>query len=226
MGDTAWVEIADPADGTVTWRFDRAFMESRWTCTWGCGCLGILDRPAADLQQGCCSVGAQMADDVEAMTVSASAAAIPLHLWQHHTAVDEHDVFRDSTRRFLKVVDSACIFLNRPGFEGGAGCALHLAAVAVGERPLDWKPSVCWQAPLKAVEQSGESTVVTVRPWRREDWGAEGPSMAWCCTDQRDRAASDAFVGEVAVIESLADELSELVGEAVYVELRRRLADS
>ena len=48
-----------------------------------------------------------------------------------------------------RVVDGACIFLNRPGFAGGAGCALHLAAVDAGESPIDWKPSVCWQLPIR-----------------------------------------------------------------------------
>jgi hypothetical protein len=44
--------------------------------------------------------------------------------------------------------------------------------------------------------------------------------MAWCCTEG-DRA----YVGDSAVVESLAEELSALVGEPVYVEIRRRLTD-
>jgi hypothetical protein len=44
--------------------------------------------------------------------------------------------------------------------------------------------------------------------------------MAWCCTEG-DRA----YVGDSAVIDSLAEELAEIVGEDVYVELRRRLTD-
>ena len=31
-----------------------------------------------------------------------------------------------------RTVEGACIFLNRPGFEHGAGCALHQAAVRRG----------------------------------------------------------------------------------------------
>jgi len=38
-------------------------------------------------------------------------------------------VFADATRSNTRVIDKTCIFLNRPGFEGGAGCALHLAAL-------------------------------------------------------------------------------------------------
>jgi len=42
--------------------------------------------------------------------------------------------------------------------------------------------------------------------------------MAWCCTEE-----PDAFVGDRPVFDSMRDELEELVGPAVYVELRRRL---
>ena len=43
--------------------------------------------------------------------------------------------------------------------------------------------------------------------------------MAWCCTEE-----ADAYVGERPVIESLAEELDSIVGPAVFVELRRRVA--
>jgi hypothetical protein len=43
--------------------------------------------------------------------------------------------------------------------------------------------------------------------------------MAWCCTE-----GELAYVGDRPVVESLADELIAIAGEAVYVELRRRLA--
>ena len=42
--------------------------------------------------------------------------------------------------------------------------------------------------------------------------------MAWCCTEG-DRA----YVGDRPVLASLADELEEVAGTAVFVELRRRL---
>lgn len=225
------VAIADPADPSVEWHFDRAFMASHWECTWGRGCLGILAAPAAHLGQGCCSVGAQLADETEAMTVSASAAAIPDHLWQYRNAVDEHDVFTDERRAFTKVVDGACIFFNRPGFAGGTGCALHLAALECGERPLDWKPAVCWQAPVKVIETAQHRddgtpvTLVTVRPWRRSDWGDGSDPIAWCCTDHADRKEFDSFTGTAAVVDSLRDELVELAGTDVWAALRAALRD-
>jgi hypothetical protein len=43
--------------------------------------------------------------------------------------------------------------------------------------------------------------------------------MAWCCTE-----GTQAYVGDRPVVESMAEELDAIVGTAVYVELRRRLA--
>ncbi|MGZ5410799.1 MAG: hypothetical protein ACXWDJ_12465, partial [Aeromicrobium sp.] len=58
----------------------------------------------------------------------------------------------------------------------------------------------------------------TVRGWERRDWGDEGNTMHWCCTE-----GPEAYVGDCAVVDSLADELIAVVGDEVYVELRRRL---
>jgi hypothetical protein len=208
--------------GEVTWKFDTAFLKSNWTCIWGRGCLGIHNEPTEDLQQGCCSVGAHMDGEDEARMVSAFAAMIDPELFEFHDEAVTGGVFSDEKRNNTRVVDGACIFLNRPGFSAGAGCALHLAAVAAGESPQEWKPSVCWQLPVKVdwVQTSPTTEEATLRRWSRADWGDEGETMAWCCTEG-DRA----YVGDSAVIDSLAEELAEIVGEEVYVELRRRLTD-
>jgi hypothetical protein len=207
-------------DGDTRWRFDRAFLTSNWTCIWGRGCLGILDQPAEALGQGCCSVGAELGDEDESRMISALAAMVPLGRFQHHAEAASGGVFSDETCTNTRVVDGACIFLNRPGFAGGAGCALHLAAVDADESPIEWKPSVCWQLPVRVdwepTDDGGEQA--TVRRWTRADWGDEGEAMAWCCTEG-DRA----YVGDRPVVESLGAELEDLVGSTVYVELRRRL---
>ena len=122
-------------DGDVTWVFDRSFLTSNWTCIWGRGCKGILDVPAEELNQGCCSIGAELTDADEAMTISALAATLDADTFQHIDAIDGDDVFSDDTRTNTKVVDGACIFLNRPGFDGGEGCALHIAALLADESP-------------------------------------------------------------------------------------------
>jgi hypothetical protein len=206
--------------GDTIWRVDRRFMGSNWTCIWGRGCQGIEEVPAPELALGCCSIGAEIDGVDEARNISAMAAMIPDHLFQHRADATSGGVFSDEECSNTRVVDGACIFLNRPGYPGGAGCALHLAAVADGESPVDWKPSVCWQLPVKVdwVMGEGDVEVATVRAWARRDWGPDGELMAWCCTEE-----PEAFVGEGPVVDSLAEELGALMGTEVYVELRRRL---
>ncbi len=216
--DDAYVLITE---GATIWRFERAFLESNWTCIWGRGCLGILDEPAEHLGQGCCSVGAEL-DEEDSHLVSAMAAMLDPSLFEHHRVAGRDGVFRDERRTNTRIVDGACIFLNRPGFAGGAGCALHLGAIADGESPIDWKPSVCWQLPLKVDWEDAPdgAETATVRAWRRSDWGEEGTTMAWCCTE-----GERAYLGDRPVIETLAPELEALVGTDVAVELTRRLAE-
>lgn len=207
-------EVVDPVDGT-RWRVDVGFLGSGWRCRWGDGCQGILDEPAPHLQQGCCSVGAELLDEDEAMLIGALAATLPPERFEQHEAAAAGGVYADADRRHTRVVDGACIFFNRPGFPGGVGCALHLAAVDDGERPMDGKPSVCWQLPLKVEREDGVSVL---RRWRRSDWGDGGESMAWWCTE-----AEECFDAPVPVVESMADELRALVGPEVAVEIRRRV---
>ena len=207
-------------DGLTNWRIDRTFLTSTWQCIWGRGCKGILDHPAEELGQGCCSVGAEMADDDEAMMTAALAAMLDADRFQHRAIADRDGVFQDGGRTNTRVVDGACIFLNRPGFAGGAGCALHLGALDRDESPIDWKPSVCWQLPIKVdweLQPDGTETA-TLHAWSRADWGAEGETMAWCCTEE-----PEAYVSDRRVIESLADELRGVVGDTVFVELRRQV---
>jgi hypothetical protein len=224
-GDRAGV--TEIVDGDVTWRFDDAFLTSRWTCLWGRGCLGIHEVPTPELGEGCCSVGAELDGTDEAMRIAALADTLSPDRFQFHAEAAAGGVFAraivaDGGPAATRVVEGACIFLNRPGFDGGAGCALHLAAVDADESALDWKPSVCWQLPLRVTwsDDGHGGEVAEVRGWRRADWGPEGETMAWCCTE-----GDLAYVGGRPVVESLAEELDALVGTPVYVELRRRLAD-
>lgn len=213
--------ITEISDGDTTWRFDRGFLTSNWVCLWGRGCLGILPQPAAELGQGCCSIGADLDGEDEARRIAALAATLEPRYFEHHGDAASGGVFSDATFSNTRVVDGACIFLNRPGFGGGAGCALHLAALECGESPIDWKPSVCWQLPIKVDWEHADNgtEVATVRGWTRGDWGAEGETMAWCCTE-----GTGAYIGDRPVVESLGEELEAIVGAEVYVELRRRLS--
>jgi hypothetical protein len=212
--------IEEINDGDTVWRFDREFLASRWTCLWGRGCRGIGPQPAEQLGLGCCSIGADLSDVDEARMIAALAGTLEPANFEHHADAAEGGIFSDGRRTNTRVVDGACIFLNRPGFSGGAGCALHLAAIEAGESPIDWKPSVCWQLPIKvdwAVDADG-TEVASVHPWTRRDWGAEGETMAWCCTE-----GTLAYVGDRPVIDSLGEELKAIVGTEVYVELRQRM---
>jgi hypothetical protein len=206
--------------GETVWRFDRDFLTSHWTCIWGKGCKGINATADETLGHGCCSLGAELDGIDEARDLSAAAATIPTHLFQFHAEASSGSVFADESYSATRVIDGACIFHNRNGFAGGEGCALHLAAEYFDESPTDWKPSVCWQLPIKVDWEMRDDNVevATVRRWSRADWGDHGTKMAWCCTE-----GSDAYVGESSVIDSLGDELSKMVGTEVFVQLRNRL---
>ena len=116
------------------------------------------------------------------MNLAALAPTLSPELFQFHAEAAESGVFSDERRINTRVVNGGCIFLNRPGFAGGRGCALHIAALEAGESPLDWKPGVCWQLTIKvdwAPLPDGSETE-TVRRWQRRDWGEDGETMAWC----------------------------------------------
>lgn len=208
-------EFVDPVDGT-RWSVDVGFLGSRWRCIWGEGCQGILDEPAEALGHGCCSVGTELLDEEEAMAISAHAALLDADLFQFRDWADEHGIFEDERRARTITVDGACVFLNRPGFAGGGGCALHLQARRDGERPIDVKPSVCWQLPLVAERAPDGSALL--RRWGRDDRGPDGATMAWCCTE-----GDHAQAGSRSTADELADELQALVGPEVAVAIRDRV---
>ena len=209
-----WVSFEDP-DEDRTWIFDVTYLMSNWSCIYGNGCQGVLTGPAEELAQGCCSYGAHFMDDDDVATVVASAARLTKEQWQFRKRAEKKGFLArepDGTQT-TRVVEGACIFLNRPGFAGGVGCALHIGALEAGERPLDWKPDVCWQVPVRLQEHTDEHGHVTstIREWKRRDWGEGGLEFHWWCTD-----SPEAFVGKKPVYQYLRDEIVELTGETVY----------
>ena len=78
---------------------------------------------------------------------------------------------------------------------------------------MDWKPEVCWQLPLRRVDDTDVYGHVTstVREWKRRDWGEGGQEFHWWCT-----ADPEAFVGHKPVYLEMRDELIELVGRKPY----------
>ena len=215
-----YVSFDDPEEDR-TWVFDVTFLLSDWTCIFGRGCQGVLTGPAPELVQGCCSYGAHFIDDEDVATVEAAAARLTKDQWQFRKQGRKGIVEKDPEgSRITRLVDGACVFLNRPGFAAGAGCALHQAALAAGERPMDWKPDVCWQLPLRLQEHTDDHGHVTstLREWKRRDWGEGGFEFHWWCTD-----GPEAFVGATPVYESMRDEITELVGATVYAMLAKQL---
>lgn len=209
-----WVSFEDPEEDR-TWVFDVTFLLSPWTCIFGRGCLGVLTAPAPELVLGCCSYGAHFTDDDDLARVEAAAATLTEEDWQFRKQGLRRGIAKTTPgdETVTRIVQDACIFLNRDGFSGGAGCALHLAALKRGQRPLDLKPGVCWQVPLRREDvEDGEGHVTsTLRQWDRKDWGPGGSEFHWWCTQ-----SPEAFVGQRPVYEEMRDELVELVGEPVY----------
>jgi len=230
LGAHDWVSFPDP-DEDRTWVVDVTFLLSHWQCIYGAGCQGVLTGPAPELQQGCCSYGAHFTGDEDVERVLAAAATLTPAEWQHHRAGHRRDGSLDvlasgpDGASVTRQTAGACLFLNRPGFSGGAGCALHAAALQRGERPMDLKPDVCWQLPLRREDETDSTGHVTsmVCEWDRRHWGEGGLEFHWWCTE-----APEAFTGRRAVYEELADELCAMVGEEPYrliiAELERRRA--
>ena len=206
--------------GGERWEVDDDFLASGWTCIWGRGCQGIDVAPDPSGTLGCCILGAELTDVDDAANVAAHAACLDEGSWQHARDAASDGIFTDETRRAIRVVDGACIFLNRDGFAAGPGCALHLGAAQHGEPPLEWKPNVCWQLPLKVERHDGAdgTPVHVLRRWRRDDFGGDDASVAWFCTD-----TADALVGDAPAAESLASELAELLGDDLADAIRDRV---
>lgn len=220
----AWVEFADPADPDHVLRCDLTWLTSRWTCIFGRGCLGIdASRP----DDGCCTLGAHFADRADERRVRRFARLLTDEDWQlrregRRRGVVEPD---DDGSSKTRVVDGACVFLNRPGFAGGAGCALHSFALRTGRPPLEAKPDVCWQLPIRRayrdVERPDGTTYLetTIGEYDRRGWGPGGHDLHWYCS-----GSTEAHVGAEPVLRSCELELRALVGDAAYDELARHAA--
>ena len=229
----AFVEFDDPADPDQVFRCDLTWLTSRWSCIFGRGCQGVYaDRP----DDGCCTLGAHFADDADERRVAAAVDQLTAATWQHRRAgrrggwalaepgdqVPDGDVPGRKTR----LVDGACIFLNRPGFSAGTGCALHLLALQQGREPLETKPDVCWQLPLRrqfrtvTAADGSTRTEVSIGEYGRDGWGPGGADLDWYCS-----ANTEAHVAAEPVYLTSAAELVALMGPAGYEVLARLCAD-
>jgi len=217
----SFVEFPDPAEESQVFRCDLTWLTSRWTCIFGVGCRGMY---AGRPDDGCCTLGAHFADEADEARVAKITRRLRVQDWQHRAegrAQGWVEVDADGERK-TRVVDGACIFLNRPDFPGGAGCALHRWALAKGVKPLAAKPDVCWQLPIRRqfrdVERSdGTSyTEVSIGEYDRRAWGPGGHDLDWYCSSN-----TDAHVGAEPVFRANRDELVALMGQAAYAVLVR-----
>jgi hypothetical protein len=210
-----WVSFEDE-DEERTWVFDVSFLTSNWKCIFGEGCQGVLTGPAPELVQGCCSYGAHLIDQKDARRVEKVAKTLTAEEWQNHGTKKQVIHTNKHGELVTRLHNDACIFLNSPDFEAGAGCALHLAALKRGVNPLEYKPEVCWQLPLRREDQVEDDghVVSTLRQWDRRHWGKGGQEFHWWCTED-----PEAFVGTKPVYEEMAAELTRMVGADVFERL-------
>ena len=213
-----WVEFVDPADAEQVFRCDLTWLTSRWTCIYARGCAGIITGRPDD---GCCTHGAHFSDRADEQRVRRFAAELTPADWQYASVGRRRGIASvEDGKRKTKVVDGACIFLNRPGFAGGQGCALHAYALRVGRHPLETKPDVCWQLPVRRtfrwVNRPDETRYleVTIAEYDRRGWGPGGHDLHWWCT-----SATEAHVGAEPLFVSYGPELTALMGESAYAVL-------
>jgi hypothetical protein len=217
----AWVEFIDPSDASQHFRCDLTWLTSRWTCIFGHGCKGIY-ADAPDV--GCCTLGAHFADKNDEKRVRKFARRLTAADWQYREYGLEHGWTETDDEGALKTstVDGACIFHNRPDFAAGAGCALHGYALRTGRHPLQTKPDVCWQLPVRRLFREVELTdtttytEVTVTEYDRREWGPGGHDLDWYCSGN-----TEAHIGTDPVYVSYQPELVALMGARAYEELVR-----
>ena len=214
----AWIEFQDPADEEQVFRCDLTWLTSSWTCIFGRGCQGIY---AGRPDDGCCTLGAHFSDDDDEKRVSGWVDKLTAEEWEFRKPGRKRWTETDSDgARKTRVHKGACIFLNRPGFAAGAGCALHTLALRKGVHFVETKPDVCWQLPIRrtfrTVELPDESSYleISIGEYDRRGWGSGGHDLDWYCSGN-----TEAHVGVEPVYISNEAELTELMGRPAYDEL-------
>lgn len=222
-----WFEFADPKNAEQIFKCDITWLTSYWNCIYGSGCQGIdRDKPDA----GCCSDGAYYSSTEDEKRTLAAARRLTPDIWQMHSRayragkLNISEIGLDKDRK-TKRVDGSCIFLNRSGFEGGMGCALHHLALREGTHFFETKPDVCWQLPLRRSYEKrevGDSEIVVtvIGEYGRMAWGEGGADLDWYCTSN-----SEAHTGSKPVYLSNREELIEMMGAAAYSILAKACDD-
>jgi hypothetical protein len=219
-----WVELRDPDDPEHLIRADLTWLLSRWSCVFGQGCHGVI---AGRADEGCCSHGAFFTDADDEKRVRQAARRLNRDTWQHYrrgfdnwTAMDTVDGEAPARRTATRDEDGPCVFHNDPDFRGGYGCALHAQALRDGVHPLEYKPDVCWQLPVRREQEwitrpdDTKVLLTTLTEFDRRSWGAGGHDHHWWCT-----SSPEAHTGGEPLYRSYQAELVALIGQPGYDRL-------
>jgi hypothetical protein len=218
-----YLEFVDPANAEHLVRADLTWLLSSWTCIFGKGCHGIVPGGAPE---GCCTHGAFFTDADDEARVRAAVKLLTPERWQHHVKgfknYTEMDTVDGETpaRRTATRPDGPCIFHNDADFPGGGGCALHGQALRDGKHPLEYKPDVCWQLPIRREQDwvtrpDGTKILLSViGEFDRRGWGEGGHDLHWWCT-----SSPEAHVGVQPMYLEYGPELVALIGQRAYDKL-------
>ncbi|WP_311488330.1 hypothetical protein [uncultured Corynebacterium sp.] len=240
-----WLEFINPADSEHIIQIDLTWLMSTYRCRFGTDACHGID-VAADPGVACCVHGAFLTDDDDRANLNRVVQELSPEQWQLYTPGEtpgekeqadgelepwlewdelENDEGEMEPALKTKTVDGACIFANRAGFDGGIGCALHIWATENGESIVESKPEVCWQVPLRRLEDwetrpdGQEMLRTTITEYNRRAWGDGGADFDWwCTTDPNCHAGSAEGQGGPAdaMWRTHKDELVELIGEESY----------
>lgn len=227
-----WVEFIDPAQPGQRFRCDLTWLTSHYRCIYGAGCLGIAYGRG---DEGCCTFGAHFTDTEDLARVRAAVRALGPQEWQlrQEAAAAGPDGWweqaegapGEAPERKTRLHDGACVLLNRAGFPGGPGCALHRHALAAGIAPHTTKPDVCWQLPIRrayrtvSLPDETDYLEVTIGEFDRRGWGPGGHELDWYCT-----GSPLAHAAAGPLYRGAETELRELMGDAAYEVLATHCA--
>ncbi len=211
-----WVEFDNPDEAGERFRCDLTWLTSNYTCIYGRGCQGIY---AGRPDDGCCTLGAHFSDKDDVRNVGRVVRDLGPDEWQYHDEGHSALGWREKEDGATKtrVVDGACIFLNRPGFPAGDGCALHQHALLTDVPPHTVKPDVCWQLPLRrtfrTVEVGDDTSYleISIGEYQRSGWGPGGHDLDWYCSGN-----PEAHVAPNPLYVTNEGELRHLMGDSAY----------